>query len=363
MRHGCCAEINISALRHNVALIRQKVPYAIVAVVKADAYGHGLKTVVETLETLVDMFAVAYIEEATALRKLTAKPILALEGFFDQDELQTAATLQIACVVHSDYQLRHLESFQISANLDLWIKVDSGMNRLGFPPTQFRQAYQRIRQHSSCASLTVMSHLSCADERDRAITSEQISRFYALINDLSTPASLANSAGILAWPQAMSNAHVQWIRPGIMLYGASPFENESAEHVGLRPVMTLRSMLITIRELKVGDCVGYGARWCAQRPSRIGVVAIGYGDGYPRHAPTGTPVLVNEQRVPLVGRVSMDMITVDLTDLPTAAIGDPVVLWGQGLPVEEVARFAGTISYDLLTGVTARVARRVIDRP
>lgn len=362
MRHGCCAEINISALRHNVALIRQKVPHAIVAVVKADAYGHGLKTVVEILETLVEMFAVAYMEEATTLRKLTTKPILVLEGFFDQAELKSAATLQIACVIHSDYQLTHLERFQTSAHLDLWIKIDSGMNRLGFPPTQFMQAYQRIRQHRACASLTVMSHLSCADERDSAITSEQIRRFYALINDLNTPASLANSAGILAWPQAMSSAHPQWIRPGIMLYGASPFEHERATDLGLRPVMTLRSVLIAIRELKVGDCVGYGARWCATRPSRIGVVAIGYGDGYPRHAPTGTPVLVNKQRVPLVGRVSMDMITVDLTDLPVAAIGDPVVLWGQGLPVEEVARFAGTLNYELLTGISARVARRVIDK-
>lgn len=363
MRHGCCAEINISALRHNVTLIKQAVPHKIAAVVKANAYGHGLATVVAALENLVDTFAVAFMEEAVVLRSLTRHPILVLEGCFDQDELHSAALLDLSLVVHSDYQLRDLEKFPGNARFKIWLKINSGMNRLGFAQQDFAVAYQRLLKAPQCASLTLMSHLSCADERQSAITHEQISNFYALIGEGKQRVSLANSAAILAWPQAMSSSCEQWLRPGIMLYGASPFEETNGKDEGLQPVMTLRSTLIAQRELKIGECVGYGASWCATRPSRIGVVAIGYADGYPRHAPSGTPVLVNQQRVPLVGRVSMDMITVDLTDLPQARIGDPVVLWGEGLPVEEIARWAGTISYELLTAVTARVARRVVDIP
>lgn len=362
MRHGCCAEINVSALRHNVTLIRQRLPHKILAVVKANAYGHGLETVVKTLASLVDGFAVAYVEEAVWLRSLTQHPILVLEGCFDQDELHSAALLALSLVVHSDYQVADLEKFQGKARFDLWLKINTGMNRLGFARPDFLAVYQRLLQLPH-ASLTLMSHLSCADERQSVVTHEQISNFYSLIGHGKHPVSLANSAAILAWPQAMSPEHEQWLRPGILLYGASPFEKTHGQDEGLRPVMTLRSTLIAIRELPVGECVGYGASWCAARPSRIGVVAIGYADGYPRHAPTGTPVLVNKQRVPLVGRVSMDMITVDLTDLPAARIGDTVVLWGEGLPVEEIAHWAGTISYDLLTAVTARVARRVVDIP
>ena len=362
MRQACCAEISLSALHHNARVVRKKTPHAkIAAVVKADAYGHGVKTVVAALERHVDLFAVAYLEEALELRLSCQHPILVLEGFFDQQELEAAAKQNIACVVHSAYQLALLESFPCTENMDLWLKVDTGMNRLGFSLGEFQKVYATLNANIKQRSLTLMSHLSSADELESDVSARQISVFNKLVGGKNKAVSLSNSAGIMAWPSANTEQYQQWVRPGIMLYGCTPFDNSSGAEDGLQAAMTLRSTIIGLREIDAGESVGYGATWQAERPSRIGVVAIGYGDGYPRHAKTGTPVLVNGQRVPLVGRVSMDMITVDLTDVEGVEIGDAAILWGQGLPAEEVARHAGTISYELLTGITARVVRRVAE--
>jgi alanine racemase len=245
--------------------------------------------------------------------------------------------------------------------MDLWLKVDTGMNRLGFSLSEFQRVYTTLSEKIKPRSLTLMSHLSSADELEAEVSSRQISVFQNLVAGKNKAVSLSNSAGIMAWPSANTGQYQQWVRPGIMLYGCSPFGNSSGEEEGLQAAMTLRSTIIGLREIEAGESVGYGATWQAERPSRIGVVAIGYGDGYPRHAKAGTPVLVNGQRVPLVGRVSMDMLTVDLTDIEGVQIGDAAILWGQGLAAEEVARHAGTISYELLTGITARVARRVVE--
>ena len=361
MRQACCAEIKLSALRHNAQVVRKKVPHAkIAAVVKADAYGHGVKSVVAALENDIDLFAVAYLEEALALRSTTRQPILVLEGYFDQQELEVAAKNNIACVVHSAYQLALLENFPPAKNMNLWLKVDTGMNRLGFPQAEFQDVYSLLSESIKPRSLTLMSHLSCADELESDICTAQIAAFNHLVSDKGKAVSLANSAGIMAWPSATTDQHPQWVRPGVMLYGCSPFSHSTGEQEGLQAALTLRSTVIGLREVQAGESVGYGATWRAERLTRIGVVAIGYGDGYPRHAKVGTPVLVNGQRVPLVGRVSMDMITVDLSDIGGVEIGSSVVLWGEGLPAEEVASHADTISYELLTGITERVSRRVV---
>lgn len=362
MRQACCAEIRLSALRHNAKVVRNKSPQAkIAAVVKADAYGHGVKSVAAALDDAVDLFAVAYIEEALGLRLVTQKPILILEGYFDRQELETAAEKGFACVVHSAYQLSLLDNFHLASNMDLWLKVDTGMNRLGFSHSSFEAVYAHLSDAVKPQSLTLMSHLSCADELSSEITARQIHLFDSLVAGKGRPVSLANSAGILAWPSSMPGVSEQWVRPGIMLYGCSPFSGFTGIQEGLCAVLTLRSTVIGLRDVQAGDCIGYGATWRAERPSRIGVIAIGYGDGYPRSAKQGTPVLVAGSRVPLVGRVSMDMITVDLTDTEGVEIGSDVILWGEGLPAEEVAIHADTISYELLTGITERVSRRIVE--
>ena len=362
MRQACCAEIRLSALRHNAKVVRNKSPQAkIAAVVKADAYGHGVKSVAAALDDVVDLFAVAYLEEALALRLTTQKPILVLEGYFDRQELETAAEKGFACVVHSAYQLSLLDDFHLADSMDLWLKVDTGMNRLGFSHPNFEAVYTHLSDTVKPQSLTLMSHLSSADELSSDITVRQIRLFDSLVAGKGRPVSLANSAGILAWPSSMTSVSEQWVRPGIMLYGCSPFSGFTGAQEGLCAVLTLRSTVIGLRDVQVGDCIGYGATWCAERPSRIGVIAIGYGDGYPRSAKQGTPVLVAGSRVPLVGRVSMDMITVDLTDTEGVEIGSDVILWGEGLPAEEVAIHADTISYELLTGITERVSRRIVE--
>lgn len=351
--------ISHAALQHNLQRVRACMPgVRVLAMVKADAYGHGAVEAARALHG-ADGFGVALLQEAEALRNAgITQPITLLEGVFTAAEMQAVVLHRFTTIVHQPAQIALLEAVPASTPVDVWLKLDTGMHRLGFAVEQAAAAYRALRALPGVRSVGLLTHFARADEPGVPHTREQIDRFRALQRQLEAetgdtiPDSLANSAGILAWPEAAGS----WVRPGIMLYGGSPFADRSADALGLRPVMTLSSRLIAIRELKAGEAVGYGAAWVAPRDTRIGVVAIGYGDGYPRHAANGTPVLVNGVRVPLAGRVSMDMITVDLGDVP-ASLGDSCTLWGEGLPADEVAAASGTISYELFCKVTARVRR------
>jgi alanine racemase len=323
------------------------------AAIKADGYGHGLVRTARALDQ-ADAFAVASVGEALSLREAGIQtPVTLLEGFFHADELAPIQRLGFMTVVHQWAQVDMLEQADLSAPVKVWIKVDSGMHRLGFLPQEVRTAFDRLGRVPHVQLLGFVTHLARADERDHPATQRQIDTFTAAVEGLPGERSIGNSAGLLAWPAARS----AWVRPGIMLYGASPFPGRTAADEGLQPVMTVRSELIAVHDFNCGDPIGYGGSWSCPEAMRVGVAAIGYGDGYPRHARSGTPVLLNGRRVPLVGRVSMDMITLDLRTQPDARVGDPVVLWGEGLPVEEIAEQAGTISYELLCGITARVPR------
>jgi alanine racemase len=324
----------------------------VLAVVKANAYGHGAADVARSLEA-ADGFAVARIEEAIALREHGCRGRIALlEGFQDEREVETAAQLELEPFVHEDRQIALLEAHRSAHKFRVWLKIDSGMHRLGFPPAVAARAAQRLE---SCARVArpirLATHLARADERERAETAEQVARFREATADIQGERSIANSAGLIAWPEARAD----WVRPGIMLYGISPFAESTGSDLGLRPVMRFETRVIALKDVAAGDSVGYGATWTASRPSRIAIAAVGYGDGYPRSAANGTPVAVNGAAARLAGRPSMDMLTIDVTDLARVAVGDPVELWGGTVPVEHVAAAAGTIAYEL----TCRVGRRV----
>jgi alanine racemase len=324
------------------------------------SYGHGAARLLPAL-TEADMLGVACIEEALALREAGAvQPILLLEGVFEADELPLCARLGFEIAVHEPGQVRLLEQARLERPLTAWLKVDSGMSRLGFRPEEAMGIFDRLRASEAVApDIRLMTHFANADEASDPATREQIRRFAAAAEGLHAERSFCNSAGLLAWPQA----HAEWVRPGVMLYGVSPMAGRTGTDEGLRPVMTLRTGLIAVKEVRRGEPVGYAGTWRAPADTRIGIAAIGYGDGYPRHAPSGTPVRVNGAPAVLAGRVSMDMIAIDLTDHPGAAVGDPVLLWGPGLPVETVAQAAGTIAYELLCGITGRVHVELRDEP
>ena len=348
--------LNRDALLHNVARVRACAPDSrILAMVKADAYGHGALTVAAQLAPQVDALGVAWIDEALALRDAgVTSPIVLMEGVFNAYELATARALNMQVVVHQQRQLDLLAASNSQHPLTVWLKVDSGMHRLGFSPEDVPTAYDQLESLPGIRSIVLCSHFASADLPESAQTDQQALVMQALTRQLpALPLSLANSASILGRP----DTHHQWVRPGIMLYGSSPFADRTAADLDLKPVMTLTSRLISTRRIRQGEAVGYGATWIAPVETRIGVVAIGYGDGYPRHAPSGTPVMINGKRFPIVGRVSMDMITVDLGD-QTVDEGDEVILWGDGLSADEVAVYAGTISYELFCQVTARVERQ-----
>ncbi len=357
------ATIDLGALRANLRAVRRHAPGArIMAIIKANGYGHGIERAAAALEE-ADAFGVAGIDEALALRAAGIHHgIVLLEGFFSVDELPLIAHHGFAIVVHHEAQIRRLAAAPTDHSLTVWLKIDTGMHRLGLRPHQVEAACQRLRACGNVAAVHFMTHFACADERDNPLTRQQTDLFHALAQGRGGDTSLANSAAILHWPasHAARGGAVSWVRPGIMLYGVSPFPEEDGARLGLRPVMTLTSRLIAVNDCLRGDAIGYGATWRCPEDMRVGVVAAGYGDGYPRGAVNGTPVLVRGERVPLVGRVSMDMLCVDLRACPEAAIGDEVVLWGGGLPVEEVARHAGTIAYELLCGVTPRV--RIVEQ-
>lgn len=350
------AYINTEALTHNLQLIRSQAPNSkILAVVKANGYGHGLEHVAKSLPD-VDGFGVARIEEALTLRAGgVVKPVLLLEGFYAPSDLPVLVTNNIHTVVHSIEQLEALEQAELDAPVVVWLKIDTGMHRLGVRPEQYTEFVDRLHACSNVAKpLRYMSHFGCADELSSDVTPRQIESFMALTDGCSGERSLAASAGILAWP----DSHLEWIRPGIIMYGVSPFAEieRAAESYNMKPVMTLTSSLIAVREVKKGESVGYGGIWTSERDTKVGVIAIGYGDGYPRTAPNGTPVLVNGRVVPMAGRVSMDMLTVDLGPDSIDKVGDEAILWGDGLPAEIVAAHIGTIAYELVTKLTSRVA-------
>ena len=338
------ALIDLAALRHNYQLARECSGGKALAVVKADAYGHGAVPCAQALQAEADGFAVACIEEALELRAAGIdQPILLLEGFFEASELALIDQHQLWCVVHSLWQLDAIEQARLSRPLRVWLKLDSGMHRVGLFPEQYQAAYQRLQASGKVDKIVLMSHFARADELDCARTEEQLAVFNAAREGLQAEVSLRNSPAILGWPQVPSD----WVRPGIMLYGATPFEQTQALAAQLKPVMTLQSKIISVRELPTGEPVGYAARFVAERPTRVGVVAMGYADGYPRHAPTGTPVAVDGQLTRIIGRVSMDMLTVDLTDLPHAGLGSRVELWGAQVLASDVATQAQTIPYQI----------------
>lgn len=354
------ARINLDNLRHNAAIAAGLAPNSrLMAVVKANAYGHGAGSVASALDDSVAAFAVASLEEAVLLRDSgIRRPILLLEGVFEASEVAEAAAIGVWIMLTCDEQLRWLQDARVSKPLTCWLKVDTGMHRLGVAPERAAAFLQALRDSPNVAPDVVLcTHFSRADELTQPETRDQLARFMATCDGLDCMRSAANSPAVLAWPET----HLDWIRPGYMLYGDSPFAEQLPQAAALKPVMTLESTVIGVRDIAAGDAVGYGATWRAARPSRIATVTAGYGDGYPRTAGNGTPVLVNGHRVPLVGRVSMDMLTVDVTGLAPVNVGDPVTLWGEGLPVGEVARHASTIGYELVTRMPARVPREVTE--
>ncbi|XLY88461.1 alanine racemase [Ectopseudomonas mendocina] len=338
------ALIDLDALRHNYQLARELSGARALAVVKADAYGHGAVRCAQALESEADGFAVACIEEALALREAGIRaPILLLEGFFEAAELALIDQHDLWCVIHAQWQIEAIEQAQVGRPLTLWLKLDSGMHRVGLHPSEYQQVYRRLLASGKVSKIVLMSHFARADEPECGRTAEQLAVFQQAREGLAAEVSLRNSPAVLGWPQVPSD----WVRPGIMLYGATPFEQAQEQAARLLPVMTLESKVISVRELPAGEPVGYGARFVSERPTRVGVVAMGYADGYPRHAPTGTPVMVDGQPTRLIGRVSMDMLTVDLTDLPQAGLGSRVELWGKQVLASDVAMAADSIPYQI----------------
>ena len=343
------ALIDLDALRHNYRLARRLNGGKALAVVKADAYGHGAVACARALEPEADGFAVACIEEALELRTagITA-PILLLEGFFTADELPLIAEHDLWTAVASPQQLAAVRAYRGTTPLHVWLLLDSGMHRLGLEPDAFRAAHAQLAAQANIAPLTLMTHFARADELDCTRTLEQRETFAHATEGLAGATSLCNSAASLAWPQLRND----WARPGLMLYGADPFfPQANANATQLKPVMTVTSQVFAMREIAIGEPVGYGARFVAERPTRVGVVALGYADGYPQFAPNGTPVTIDGLPGQLIGRVSMDMLTVDLTDHPLAGIGSTVELWGTAPLAVDLAQRCHSSAYELLCGL------------
>lgn len=340
------ALIDLDALRHNYLVARDLHGGRALAVIKANAYGHGAVRCAQALQGIADGFAVAFAAEAFELRAAGIEgPLLILEGCFDAEELREAARLGLWTAVHQESQLLALEQTTLPAgSIHAWLKVDSGMHRAGFDLDQVAAAYARLNACPSVADITLMTHFAQSDEPEKRATQKQIEAFDAATTDLPGARSLSNSGGILAWP----HSHRDWARAGILLYGADPMPDP---HHGLTPVMTLQSQVFAVKTIEPGESLGYGATFTAQVRTRVGLVAMGYADGYPRCAPTGTPIAVDGKLTRTIGRVSMDMLTIDLTDLPQAGIGSKVECWGRQIDINTVAKLAGTISYELLCNV------------
>lgn len=357
MSRNTVALIDIAALRHNLDVVRALAPGSQVAsVVKADAYGHGIGRVANALQAS-DLLAVATVGEVRALRERGWQGrLLLLEGFNGAEEFDEVSALAAEIVVHQESQLELLRQRGNGSALRLWLKLDTGMHRLGFPPEDARELHAEILRFAGPAEPVLMTHFACADDPTNPMTTQQVEVFDRVTDGLPGPRSLANSAAIVNFPSTCRD----YIRPGIMLYGISPVDGRQGADHDLQPVMTLSCKLLAINDCARGESVGYGAAFRCPEAMRVGVAGIGYGDGYPRRVPDGTPVLVNGRRAALAGRVSMDLLTIDLRGHDDAAVGDEVVLWGRGLPVEEVAVRAGAIPYELICGVTGRVERVAI---
>lgn len=359
MARALKALINIGALQHNLAKIRSRVPrQKIMAMVKADGYGHGLVNVALALKD-VDAFGVACLEEAVELREAGVKNrIVLMEGFYHaREELPLIHQLNLELALHHEGQVNNLKTFQQTldtsdTSISVWIKINTGMNRLGFKCDQVLPMFQTLRECPSVKIAGFITHLAKSEEQNSPDTCTQIDQFFKTVKDLPGEKSIANSAAVLGVPAS----HADWVRPGIVLFGVSPYPGRLGRDEDLVPVMTLQSEIIAVQSVKAGEAVGYGGAYVCTKDTRIGVVAAGYGDGYPRLMPTGTPALVNGRVVPLVGRVSMDMLTVDLSSQPEAKIGDPIQLWGPNLPVEMIAAEVGRSAYELLTGLAKRVS-------
>lgn len=346
------ARIDLSALKHNLQRVREYAPGSkVMAAIKAEAYGHGALQVANALAD-ADSLAVAHFEEAMQLRWAgEQRPVVLLGGVQDMDELLGAIEQKFQIVVHDLAQLQLLESLDSELGIDVWIKLDTGMHRLGFSADQLPEVIRVLSSLRNIRLLGWMSHFACADDVDSPFTGRQIDCFKQATGSLEGVRSLANSAAIISRPES----HMDWVRPGIMLYGSSPMLGQVAADHDLQAVMSLESRLISVHEIKAGESIGYGQTWTCPEDMPVGVIGIGYGDGYPRHAPSGTPVFVNGQVLETVGRVSMDMTCVDLRPLPDAKVGDRVELWGKHISVDDVARKAGTISYELFCRLTSRV--------
>lgn len=354
MSRAAVAILSTENLLHNLAVIQKTAPQAqIIAMVKANAYGHGLRSTALRLEPYVASLGVSSIDEALALRSAGVKiPIILIEGVFEADELLVASCQNFQVVFHEKRQIEWVRKCSLPLPLTVWLKLDTGMSRLGFYSDEAKKAYDMLTNLTNIIKpINILSHFACADLPAHPLNLQQISSFESFSNELPGLKSLANSAGVFNFSQA----HYDVIRVGIALYGVSPSVDVSAESLGLKPVMTLQTRLIAIRRLKKGSSIGYGARFTCPEDMPVGVIAMGYGDGYPRTARDGTPILVNQTRCQIVGRISMDMATIDLRPCPDAKVDDPVVLWGNELPIEEVASYTSHIPYDLLCAVQSRV--------
>lgn len=372
MSQSAVARIGVAALQNNFEQVRRSAPGCrILAVIKANAYGHGLLEIAGMLAS-ADALAVSRIDEGIRLREANIRqPIVVLSGCTDRQGLELSIQHELQLVVHSNLQVELIEALPRSAlrddsRLSIWLKIDTGMGRLGISPATASAIVDRLRTCSSVADdLRLMTHLACADDLTDTTTVDQLRRFADAATDWEGDISVANSAGILGWPQATRRGPElqykgdNWVRPGLMLYGVSPFPDKSSADLGLQPVMSFEAPLISIGSLKQGSRVGYGGDWVAPRDSVIGVIAAGYADGYPWRLGDGTPVLVNGMPAQIVGRISMDMISVDLTGLSSVRVGDRVVLWGEQPEAADLARRAGTSVYELLTGVGERVHRQI----
>lgn len=360
MMNPVVAQISKSSLRHNLQRVRQFAPHSkVMAMVKANAYGHEAIGVAKALSG-VDALGVARINEAMSLANAgITTPIVLMEGCFNSQELTQAIAMQFEIVVQNSQQLTELLALeQVTQPVKVWLKLETGMHRVGVPADQAKAMVEQLQACQHVADeLTLVSHFACADEPNHPCNQQQLAVFSHVTQGLSVKRSCANSAATIVIPES----HYDWVRPGLMLYGNSPILDKTSADYGLKPAMTLKSQVIAVNDIEAGGIVGYGANWTASQDSRIAVVAMGYGDGYPRHAKNGTPVLINGKRYPMAGRVSMDMITIEVGRDSDVKIGDPVILWGPELPAEEIAEYADTICYEMFCNLANRVKREFVE--
>ncbi len=357
MRRLAKASFSSAALQHNFQIVQQKAPISsVIPVIKADAYGHGAEWVVKSLSIFsIALFAVATCDEAKALiQKISDVRLLILDGCFSQEEFEWASTHNAQVVIHTQKQLDWLSEATPAAPLNIWLKINTGMNRLGIDPNDFNEVLSCLANSKHVNKIVLMTHLACADQISD-FTSQQLQLFSRLTQDLPYPKSIANSAAIFRFQEA----HQDWVRPGIMLYGSSPFPDVTAAALYLKPVMNLVCYIICVRAVEAGAFVGYGLMWQAPKASYVAIISIGYGDGFPRHLDQGE-VWIKNQKALVLGRISMDMVAIDVTHISGVALGDEVELWGEHIPIDDVAKKAGTLSYELFCQLTSRVEREYV---